>query len=552
MQKRIRKAALIFIVLLSGIIITQFVYYSNLAAQVPPPKREFRAIWITTLNNMDWPSRKGMSVEQQKEEFINILDRCQKTNLNAVIVQIRPAADAFYMSKYEPWSEWLGGKQGKPAESGYDPLSFMLEETHKRNMEFHAWINPLRAVYNTRFSNVHKSHISNTRPEWMLQYGTMKVFNPGLPEVRKYLVNIVADIVERYDIDGIHFDDYFYPFPQANLKLDDKATYRKYKGGFKNIKDWRRNNIDLLIKDTHRAIKSLKPYVKFGVSPAGVWRNIYDSPQGSNTRGGITSYDHLHADVRGWLQKGWVDYLVPQVYFSTQLKAVNYRTLVRWWNRNSFDRHVYIGHAAFKVYWDYDKTWYNRSEIPLQLRYNRSLENISGSVYFRAESFMRNRGHFRDSLELSFYQKPALIPSMPWIDNTPPLSPREATVSMSPKGISIHWKNPGPADDGQSPSYYVIYKMAKTGENYSIEDAKNIFQILPASDTSFLDKTVKDLKQYDYLITSVDRLHNESIPAIPIRTSTLVMGKWPYEDVLFMYNHYQKGMKNYFGWLISL
>ncbi|WP_020527830.1 glycoside hydrolase family 10 protein [Flexithrix dorotheae] len=552
-HKSIRKLFLGFLVTFIGVIIIQILSVSNLLVSAQnPPKHEFRAIWITTLNNMDWPSKKGLSIEEIKAEYIKILDNCVEANLNAVIVQVRPSGDSFYKSNYEPWSEWLMGEQGKAPENGFDPLTFMLEETHKRNMEFHAWLNPLRAVYHTRFSNIHESHIVNRKPQWFLTYGSMKIFNPGIPEVREYLIGLCEDLVSRYDIDGLHFDDYFYPYPQPDMKLKDDAQYWKYKGDSKDKDEWRRNNISQLVMDINTATKAVNPKLKFGISPAGVWRNIYDSPLGSHTRGGVTSYDHLNADIRLWLEKGWIDYVAPQVYFSTKLKSVNYRTLIRWWDKNSFGRHLYIGHAAFKVYWDSDKSWYDKTEIPKQITYNRRFKNIQGSVFFRAKNFLRNRGNFRDSLANFYYRTPALVPPMTWLDDISPNSPENFKLKIEGLHASLTWTKPAEAEDGDCVYKYALYKIPNdTNPEDGIQNPENLMTIIPAQDTSFVIKEIELVEKYSFVLTSLDRMNNESKPAIPEKEELLVLGKYTIKEFQYLYQHFNKGINNHFGWLFS-
>lgn len=523
------------------------VFTHKVMAQIPP-KREFRAIWVTTLNNADWPSKKGLPVEKQKEEFIYLLEECVKSGINALVIQVRPSADAFYQSNFEPWSEWLMGKQGTPPPKGYDPLEFMITEAHKRQIEIHAWMNPLRAVY-SRYSNIHDKHISKTRPEWILKYDGMKLFDPGLPEVREYISKVVFDLANRYHIDGIHFDDYFYPYPKKDEKLKDDNTYWKYRKGYRNKNEWRRDNINKLIETIYEGLKAQRPEVKFGISPSAVWRNIYDSPLGSFTRAGVASYDHLHADVRLWLEKGWIDYVAPQVYFSTEHKHANYRTLVRWWDRNSFSRHLYIGQAAYKIYWDSDKTWYSRDEMPRQLSYNRSLKNVHGSIFFRSSSFLRNRGHLRDTLESSWYKYTAITPPMPWKDDIPPKKPKDFVVTLDHEGMQLKWQKPDIAADGDPASRYIIYKLKEGSHPDEIENPANILAILPEAQLSFTDTTQRTYEKVDYLITTLDKLNNESAPVRPQIQPLLVLGKYSYEEFRYYYSFFEQGMENHFGWL---
>src|SRR3954447_6535662 len=271
-----------------------------------PPQYEFRAVWIATVENIDWPSKKVLPVEKQKEEFVRMLDLHQRNGMNAVIVQIRPVADAFYPSRFEPWSEYLTGRQGQAPNPYYDPLQFMIEETHKRGMEFHAWMNPYRAVFNINRSTISPTHVTRLYPQWFLTYGSTRYFDPGLPEVREHVNKVVKDLVERYDVDAIHFDDYFYPYRIPGKEFPDGATFAKYGNGMSK-EDWRRSNVDSIIVMLGHTIKSVNPRVKFGISPFGVWRNKKDDLRGSDSKAGVTNYDDLYADILLWLQNGWID-----------------------------------------------------------------------------------------------------------------------------------------------------------------------------------------------------------------------------------------------------
>lgn len=544
---RIKKLLFIKLLFLSLLPFLWVLPVHVLKAQAPP-KREFRAIWVTTLNNADWPSKKNLPVEKQKEEFIHLLDECVKSGINALVVQIRPSADAFYKSNYEPWSEWLMGKQGMPPPKGYDPLEFMLTEAHKRQIEIHAWLNPLRAVY-SRYSNVHDKHVSKVKPEWILKYSGMKLFDPGIPEVREYICKVVFDLANRYEIDGIHFDDYFYPYPKSDEELKDGNTFWKYRKGFANKAEWRRANINKLIEAIHEGLQALKPEIKFGISPSAVWRNIYDSPLGSYTRAGVASYDHLHADVRLWLQNGWIDYVAPQVYFSTEHKHANYRTLVSWWNRNVFNKHLYIGQAAYKIYWDSDKTWYSKEQMQKQLSFNRNMGEVRGSIFFRSSSFLRNRGHFRDSLEAVWYKYPAITPPMPWKDDVPPVKPQNLVATLKHKGMELRWEKPSLAQDGDSAKRYILYRVPEGSHPDVIEHPKHILAILPENQITFTDTTQTSYDGAEYFMTSLDKLNNESAPVRPQIQPLLVLGKYEYEEFRYYYTFFEEGMNDYFGWL---
>jgi len=253
--------------------LTILISISTIYSQTIPPKREFRSVWIATVTNIDWPSSKTLSPSAQRTEYINILNKHKLNGLNAVVTQIRPSCDAFYQSPFEPWSEWLSGTQGVAPNPFYDPLIFMIDETHKRGMEFHAWFNPYRAVVNKNSSSVSSSHVSVVHPDWIREFGNLKLLDPGLPQVREYVAKVIMDVVRRYDIDGVHFDDYFYPYPQTGVVFQDSATFSNYPNGFTNKEDWRRNNVNLLIKALSDSIKAVKPHVKFGISPFAIWKN---------------------------------------------------------------------------------------------------------------------------------------------------------------------------------------------------------------------------------------------------------------------------------------
>ncbi|MBV9963431.1 MAG: family 10 glycosylhydrolase [Parafilimonas sp.] len=385
------------------------------------PKYEFRAVWIATVNNIDWPHSKYLSVDQQKQQFINIITQQRKIGMNAVIVQIRPAADAFYQSKYEPWSEFLTGRQGTAPSPFYDPLQFMIDETHKRGMEFHAWINPYRAVFSVA-SSIASNHITKTHPEWFVKYGDKKYFNPGLPDVMHYLTNVVIDIITHYDIDGIHMDDYFYPYRIAGKEFPDYRAYALYGKGLS--KDaWRRSNCDSVVKMIHDAIITYKPLIKFGISPFGVWRNSSVDANGSDTKAGQTCYDDLYADVLLWLKKDWIDYVTPQLYWEIGHKLCDYTTLLDWWSNNTYGKQLYIGHGIYRAIEKPTAAWRNPNEIPNEIKLLRNNENVQGSVFYSCTNLLSNPNGWADSLQFDYYRTPALVPPMNWIDTTAPEAP---------------------------------------------------------------------------------------------------------------------------------
>ncbi|MFZ9848112.1 MAG: glycoside hydrolase family 10 protein, partial [Flavobacteriales bacterium] len=377
------------------------------------PKYELRAAWVTTFTNLDWPSQRGLTAEEQKAEFCRLLDEFQMNKINCVIVQIRASGDAFYPSKYAPWSEYLTGTQGKSP--GYDPLQFMVQECHKRNMEFHAWLNPFRAVSSIKFSNVSDGNMYKKHPDWFFTYGQSIYFNPGIKEVRQHILNIIGEVVHNYDVDAIHFDDYFYPYSVEGENISDTKTYEKNKKEFTSIHDWRRNNINELIRETAKFIKFTKSHVKFGVSPLAIWRNIKQDPLGSQTASAQTSYDNLYCDTKKWIEKGWVDYVVPQLYWSIKSQYTGYNNLLQWWTSHPYKGHIYIGQALYRLEDTNVKHRFSVNEVLDQIKLNRKQEAVHGNIFFRAKTFRNNPQNIQDSLQKGLYKHFALIPPMKWI-----------------------------------------------------------------------------------------------------------------------------------------
>lgn len=477
------------------------------------PKREFRGIWVATVSNIDWPSRPGLTVDQQKQEFIGILDQHKKNGMNAIVLQVRPAADAFYAKSREPWSQWLMGRQGVAPAEGYDPLEFAIKEAHFRGMELHAWFNPYRATLSAN-SYIHKDHMTVKHPELFFTYGGKKQFDPGLPAVREYIVQVILDVVKGYDVDGIHFDDYFYPYPISGQTINDAATFRKYSNGYTNINDWRRNNVNLLIKMLDDSIHHYKKHVKFGISPFGIWRNIAEDTLGSETSG-LSNYSELYADSKKWIKEGWVDYINPQVYFSFTRRAAPFATLIDWWSNNTYGRHLYIGQAAYLVNQQKEAAWRLPSEIPNQVRYIRKNNRVQGSVFFSSKSFSTVARGAADSLRNDLYKYPALPPQMPWLDDIVPNVPQNLSVEANADGIYLNWTHPLHAEDGETASGYVIYRFEE-GEKIGILNPKNILKISFEDYTSFIDTNTESGKRYTYLVTALDRLKNESVPSGPV------------------------------------
>jgi uncharacterized lipoprotein YddW (UPF0748 family) len=481
-------------------------FFTHLTAQ---PKREFRAVWIAHVSNIDWPSTKTLTIQQQKEEFTAQLDQHKLSNINAVVVQVRPSCDAIYPSSIEPWSEWLTGKQGKSP--GYDPLQFMIDETHKRGMEFHAWFNPYRAVLSTTSSSIDSSHVSIKHPEWCITYNTLKFLDPGLPDVRHYVTSVIMDVVRRYDIDAVHFDDYFYPYPQTGFTVADDNTFAQNNRGIANKDNWRRDNVDLLIRMVGDSIKKAKNYVKFGISPFGIWRNKSSDALGSNTKG-LESYSDIYGDSRKWIQQGWLDYIAPQLYWSIGYTPAPYDALVPWWASVSSNRHLYIGQGIYRVNTATpDPNWSIATEMPNQLRMNQSTPSVSGSIHYSSKQVLKNPLGFQDSLRQQFYKYPALIPAMRWKDSIAPLEPTglTATINTNQTQVTLTWNRPNAATDGEKARYFVIYRFL-FGETIDLNKTTAIRHIT-ATDTTHFTEGYANPSGFQYIVTAVDRLHNESV-----------------------------------------
>ena len=394
------------------------VFSATAQNSLPPniPVHEFRGVWIATVLNIDWPLKGMVNSESQKAEFIRQLDLHKKNGMNAVIVQIRPSADAFYPSQYEPWSEWLTGTQGKAPAPYYDPLKFMIEETHKRGMEFHAWCNPYRADFKIGATSIAPSHILRKHPEWFLSYGGKKYFDPASKEARQFVVNVISDIVSRYDVDAIHMDDYFYPYRISGKEFPDETAYRKSGSPLKKD-DWRRSNVDSVIKLLNTSIKKIKPYCKFGISPFSVWRNKDKDPMGSDSRASQTNYDDLYADILLWLKNDWIDYVAPQLYLEIGHSKIAFETLLDWWGLHSYGKHVYIGMGIYQA--GSNTAWRNPNEIPNQIKLIRRNPDVQGGIFYSSNAFNRNPNGWNDSLRNNYYNIPAQIPPMEWLPKKP-------------------------------------------------------------------------------------------------------------------------------------
>jgi len=482
------QTVILLLILLAG-------FVCDVSAQA---KREFRGAWIQCVNGQFL----GMSTQTMQQTLTYQLDELKKDGVNAIIFQVRPECDALYQSSMEPWSRFLTGAQGKSPSPYWDPLAWMVEQCHKRGMELHAWINPYRAKTKTT-KELASSHVAIRHPEWVFSYDGQFILNPGIPECRDYICNVVADIVRRYDVDGLHMDDYFYPYPVAGQSIDDGRQFRAYNNGIKDIGDWRRYNVNVFIKQMYETIKSVKPWVKFGVAPFGIYRNKKSSPIGSNTNG-LQNYDDLYADVLLWVNNGWVDYNVPQLYWEIGHKAADYETLIRWWNTHAGKRHLYIGEDIERTTKKADLKNPNINQMPAKYRLHNEMNNVKGTVLWYAKAAVDNIGNYGMVLRNSYWKNPALQPEMPFIDDKAPKKVRKMKVINTEDGPVLFWTAPKGKGWKDEAVKYVVYRFGQ-GEQVNTNDPSKIVAI-----TYNTFYNIKENGRAVYVVTALDRMSNES------------------------------------------
>jgi len=473
------------------------------------PKRQLRAEWLASVANIDWPSATGLSAEQQQAELVGWYDDAVAQGLNAVVVQVRPTADAFWPSPFEPWSAWLSGTQG--TDPGYDPLGFAVAEAHKRNLEFHAWFNPYRVSMTTDVNALVPDHPARTHPDWLESYGGKLYYNPGVPQVRQFVEDAIMDAVTRYDMDGVHFDDYFYPYPVEGQTFADQDTYEQYGGDFDNIADWRRDNVDLLISELGSRIHAAKPWVEFGVSPFAVWRNAGTDPAGSPTEAGVETYDDLYADTRKWVREQWIDYITPQVYWNIGFAVADYAKIVPWWASvvEGTDVSLYIGQANHKVgNPDQPAAWSDPAEMSKHLTFNRDHPQVRGDIYFSATQVRTNKLDHMGIVRADHYTRPALPPAH--VGGTAPAAPTELTTTRTPEGASLSWTA------GAENAAFAVYRVDGNREitECDLVDGTNLVTTLRAVDgtQSFTDASAAADQPYTYVVTALNHFQTESAP----------------------------------------
>ena len=472
-------------------------------------KREMRAAWIATVENIDWPKTRGNVLEQQAD-LVKMLDELHKSNFNTVVFQVRPTADALYYSTLEPWSKYLTGQQGKAPLPFFDPLQFIIEEAHKRCMEVHVWINPYRVLNGDKISTLSQNHIYHTNKNLILEYGGKYYFNPGLDETRKFLNDVVKDIVERYDLDAIHMDDYFYPYPIAGKKFPDDETFKQFPRGFTNKEDWRRNNVNMVIAELQSTIKGIKPWVDFGISPFGVWRNDNVDSRGSATRAGVQNYDDLYADILKWLKEGTIDYVVPQLYWEIGKKVADYKILIEWWSKNSYNKNLYIGLYSSALEFKKEPEWKTPNEIARQLRLNKNYPEVDGAMFFSAKSIMKNLQGLNDSLQTDFYKHKAICPENRNIMGLLAHQPENIRILKDHKDAILIWDEIC-EQEGSEISYYVVYAF----KGKKVGDLQDSASILTFTKENYIDlqKHIPDIKgYYTFVVTAVNKYRKESIP----------------------------------------
>lgn len=497
-----QKAAGIWAVLgvLEATVLGAGVEYVPSRIRPPAAPREFRGVWVASVGNIDWPSKPGLSSEEQKKELRGILVRASKLRLNAVILQVRPGGDALYASSHEPWSEYLSGRMGQGPRPFYDPLAFAVEEAHKLGLELHAWFNPFRARHHSAKSRVSATHMSRAHPELVVRYGPYLWMDPGERLVQEHSLRVILDVLRRYDVDGIHLDDYFYPYPEKSasgtaLPFPDQRSWARYvrAGGKLAREDWRRANVDRFVERLYGAIKKEKPWVKFGISPFGIWR-----PGHPSSVEGFDAFAGLYADSRKWLVQGWLDYCAPQLYWPIGQAGQSYSALLEWWSRqNPKQRHLWPGTAIARI----GPTW-PVDEIVRQVNLCRQTDGVTGQVFWNFSALQENRGGVSGVLSSRVYPERALVPSTPWLGRVQPAPPKGGLSPGSP--WKLRWK----AGEGEGAWLWVV-QMRQQGR-WSME-------VLPGRQTSLpvggpLPEVVS--------VVAVDRVGNCSAPLVLERRTT--------------------------------
>ena len=470
--------------------------------EISKPNVEFRGVWIATVVNIDWPKKPEDDNIKKQNDFTTILEHYKKMNYNAVVVQIRTAGDAFYPSELAPISKYLTGKEGLAPNENLDFLKWMITESHNRGFEFHAWLNPYRATFDLNTEILSPKHDYFTHNDWMIKYGTKFYYNPGIPEVQTHLTKVIEEVVKNYDIDAIHFDDYFYPYKIDKEFFNDTLSYKKNVLKDQNIDNWRRSNVDSLVKKVHFAIKKLKPKVQFGISPFGVWRNNNVDSLGSDSRAGQTTFDDLYADNKVWTKNKWIDYIAPQLYWSLENKRASHRKLMGWWNDNVDGANLYIGNGTYKIRDDKDKAFKDKNEISKQIDLGRTTKNVKGNIFFSAVSLMNKNNDVVDLISKQ-YEQLALPPSSPFFEKNSPEIPVVIATSKESDCIKFELK----VTFSTAFQYVILYEINSNSNTKIIQ--KEIINKYNA--TNFINVKTDNLSANKvYGFTFFDQNGNES------------------------------------------
>ena len=465
------------------------------------PKREFRGAWIQCVNGQF----KGMPTQQMQKTLSYQLDELKKDGCNAIIFQVRPECDALYESQLEPWSYYLTGQQGRAPQPYWDPLQWMIEQCHQRDMELHAWINPYRAKTKTAHT-LASNHVANRYPERCFDYDGLTLLNPAIKENRDFICEVVSDILTRYDVDGLHIDDYFYPYPVVGVDIPDAAFFRVDNGGYNNIGDWRRHNVDLFVEQLYKTVHDIKPWVKVGISPFGIYRNQKSDPKGSRTNG-LQNYDQLYADILLWDEQEWMDYCVPQLYWEIGNKAADYDELIHWWNDHCTKSNLYIGEDVERTVKYPDANNPKRHQLAAKRALHNQLPNVKGTVLWYAKAAVDNVGNYGTSLRNNYWKYPVLMPEMPWIDDDAPRKPRKLKVMDIEGKKVLFWTAPKGDKWYDVATKYVVYRFDK-GEDLNTDDPTKIIAITRDTHCELPDMPHKT--RAVYVVTALDRMQNES------------------------------------------
>ena len=481
------------------------------------PKHEMRGLWVASVANIDWPSRPGLSPEQAQAELVDYYELAVDRGLNSVVVQVRPTADTFWDSDLEPWSRWVSGAQG--VDPGWDPMEYAVQAAHERGLDFHAWFNPYRVTLTgTDLGALDPEHPARLNPDWVVAYGGRLYYDPGVPAAREHTEAVVMEAVERYDLDGVHFDDYFYPYPVAGQVFDDADTYATY-GGDMPLADWRRANVDTLIRTLDTRIQATKPWVSFGVSPFAVWRNASTDPElGSDTTAGAQTYDNLYADTRGWVKKGWVDYIAPQVYWNIGFAPADYAKIVPWWDDvvAGTDVDLYIGQATYKVALaGQPAAWSDPREMVRHLQLNTDYE-VDGNIWYSANQVEANRLGHMDLVQQEFYSRPALSPITD--GGAAVTAPRGVSTHLVTGGTEVRWDK-GRAEGRPAADGYAVYRLPGDVRGRvdpcDLADATHLVAVLGPQQRTWTD--LEGGRDVSYVVTALSSDNSESAPSRLVR-----------------------------------